>query len=248
MAAGRRWTREEIAKAIVLYCETPFGKIDKRNPSIIALADYVGRTPSSVGLKLANLASLDVSIDRAGMRNASDLDREVWAEFFEDPETFLDMTEPSPPYVLPQPSDLYPPGLSEVLAQDVPVAATSRRGQGFFRNAVLASYNSKCCITSISRPELLNASHIVPWASDKKQRLNPANGLCLNALHDRAFDRGLICLDEDLRLVLSREVRGVSAENFEQLEGDRIRSPERFLPSSEALKAHREMAATKFTF
>jgi putative restriction endonuclease len=30
--------------------------------------------------------------------------------------------------------------------------------------------------------------------------------MCLNALHDRAFDRGLITFDNDLRVVVSPEI------------------------------------------
>src|SRR5207248_3664526 len=71
-----------------------------------------------------------------------------------------------------------------------------RVNQHFFRAAVLAAYDYKCCITGLAVPELLVASHIVPWAKDPKQRMNPRNGLCLNALHDRAFDRGLMFIDE----------------------------------------------------
>jgi putative restriction endonuclease len=45
---------------------------------------------------------------------------------------------------------------------------------------VLAAYDYKRCITGIAISELLLASHIVPWATDPKQRMNPRNGLCLN--------------------------------------------------------------------
>src|SRR5207248_1803837 len=73
-----------------------------------------------------------------------------------------------------------------------------RVNQHFFRATVLAAYDYKCCVTGIAVPELLVASHIVPWATDPKQRMNPRNGLCLNALHDRAFDRGLMFIAEDM--------------------------------------------------
>ena len=67
-----------------------------------------------------------------------------------------------------------------------------RVNQSFFRNTVLASYENKCCITGISIPDFLVASHIIPWSKDEKNRLNPENGLCLNSIHDKAFDKGFI--------------------------------------------------------
>ncbi|SUA24417.1 Uncharacterised protein [Neisseria gonorrhoeae] len=53
----------------------------------------------------------------------------------------------------------------------------------------------------IKQPELLVASHIKPWREDKDNRLNPRNGLCLNALHDKAFDRGLLGIDENFKII-----------------------------------------------
>ena len=50
-------------------------------------------------------------------------------------------------------------------------------------------------------------SHQQFLASDRKQRLNPRNGLCLVRTQDAAFDRHLITLHEDYRLVVSRDIR-----------------------------------------
>jgi len=52
-------------------------------------------------------------------------------------------------------------------------------------------------------PELIVASHIVPWSKDKGNRLSPQNGLALNTLHDKAFDRHLITITEDLKIKIS---------------------------------------------
>lgn len=79
----------------------------------------------------------------------------------------------------------------------------TRISQKCFRNIILGNYHSRCSLTGIAVPDLLIASHIVPWSEDVKNRLNPSNGLCLNALHDKAFDRGLISFDDDCRLLLS---------------------------------------------
>ena len=54
-------------------------------------------------------------------------------------------------------------------------------------------------MTGITNPELLRASHIVPWAecdTDQK-RLDVHNGLLLSALWDAAFDAGLVSFGDD---------------------------------------------------
>ena len=79
----KRWTKNELILALNLYCKLPFGKMHKGNPSIIALASYLGRTPSSVAMKLVNFAALDPSLPRKGLSGTSRLDQEVWDEFFD---------------------------------------------------------------------------------------------------------------------------------------------------------------------
>ena len=56
-------------------------------------------------------------------------------------------------------------------------------------------------------PMFLTASHIKPWAvAAPGERLMSSNGLLLNTLHDRAFDCGLITLDDRYRVVVSSRV------------------------------------------
>lgn len=79
--------------------------------------------------------------------------------------------------------------------------------QDYFRSVLLSNYDGACCLTGIDIPALLTASHIKPWAAaTPSERLMSSNGLLLNALHDRAFDRGLITLDERYRVVVSSRV------------------------------------------
>jgi putative restriction endonuclease len=117
-----------------------------------------------------------------------------------------------------------------------------RVNQAFFRKSVLASYSSRCCITGITIPQLLVASHIVPWSVDRKNRMNPSNGLCLNALHDRAFDAGLITITTDLRLKLSSEIKekdqGNPASMFTPYDNRNIQPPQKFFPALELLEYH----------
>ena len=82
---------------------------------------------------------------------------------------------------------------------DVRRSVKTRVNQDFFRRMVLASYENKCALTDIEAPELLIASHIVPWAENKDVRTAPQNGICLNALHDRAFEEGYLISTMNMR-------------------------------------------------
>lgn len=86
-----------------------------------------------------------------------------------------------------------------------------RVGQNFFRRSVLSAYDVRCCISGLSIPKLLVASHIVPWRVDAANRLNPRNGLCLSMLHDKAFDAGIITITESLTVRVTQ--KNVSKED-----------------------------------
>ncbi len=245
MATTRRpWTREELLVALGLYLRLPFGRLHRGNPEIVQHAALLDRTPSALAMKLTNLASLDESLDRSGLSNASSADREVWAELQADwPATADAIVEATARVGEGTPTD------DEVSAspaggEDVLVERKTRRGQDLFRAAVLSAYQGRCCITGLSDSRLLNASHIVPWRADPANRLNPRNGLCLSALHDRAFDRGLITFDEQLRLCVSPALEETNNPfvhmSFLDLSGNALRLPEKFAPDPAALACHRE--------
>jgi predicted restriction endonuclease len=79
----------------------------------------------------------------------------------------------------------------------------------------------------------------VGWAEDHSVRLNPQNGICLNALHDRAFDRHLISFDEDYRLIIAQDVPSEARKSLERIDSPRLALPSRFLPSQSFLERHR---------
>jgi len=83
----------------------------------------------------------------------------------------------------------------------------SRINQNVFRQIVLANYSGRCAITGIDIPDLLVAGHIVPWSENKRERLNPANGICLSGLYDQAFDKSLIGLNPNYEILLSGELK-----------------------------------------
>ncbi len=237
-----RWTREQLIQTLALYCQLPFGHLDHRKAPVIALAESIHRTPSAVALKLANFASLDpehMSRGIGGMPNTSALDREIWAEFYGKWEALASVVTIDS---IEAPSDA--PPLFRGDSTEAQAWVTQRRGQSFFRNAVMAGYDNRCCITEIASVALLRASHIIPWSHDAARRVDPTNGLCLNALHDAAFDRGLITLDEQFRVVLSERLREQMPRpafdrHFGRYEGQPIHMPERYRPDTACLNHHR---------
>lgn len=245
-----RWTKEQLKLAFHLYCQLPFGKLHSRNPEIIKLAKLIGRTPGAVAMKLVNFASLDPAITstgRTGLGNAGSLDREVWAEFHAGWEKLAVECE-----FLRRNLDAGVPAVDEADELLVPedfagetrkVVTEQRIKQTFFRRAVLSSYRGRCCMSGLSEPRLLIASHIVPWSKDKANRLNPSNGLCLSAIHDCAFDKGLITLTDDFKIVVSKELKRKKepfiTDVLLPLEGRMIEPPERFAPQPEFVAWHR---------
>lgn len=245
-----RWTKEQLKLAFHLYCQLPFGKLHSRNPEIVRLAKLIGRTPGAVAMKLVNFASLDpviTSTGRAGLGNAGSLDREVWGEFHANWEALAVECE-----LLRRDLDADAQPDDEVAEQLIPedysgetrkVVTEQRIKQNFFRRAVLSSYRGRCCMSGLSEPRLLVASHIVPWSKDKANRLNPSNGLCLSAIHDRAFDKGLITLTDDFKIIVSEELRRKKDAFVIQvllpLDGRAIEPPERFAPQPEFIAWHR---------
>lgn len=251
MPAGKNWTREEVILAMNLYTRLNFGQFHGRNPEVIKLAGALERTPGSIALKLSNLASLDsFHQDRgvSGMGNASTMDRAVWTEFQNDWDSMGLLSEEMMQglKVYPKLDDIGNEALfySDSETEKKSIVAV-RTKQQFFRRAVLTGYQSCCCITGNPIPELLTASHILPWSDYKKDRLNPSNGLCLAKTQDTAFDGHLITLDEDCRVVVSKSIKDHFAietvrDNFEKYEGVKITMPERFLPDPQFLEIHRQ--------
>lgn len=137
-------------------------------------------------------------------------------------------------------------GLNKIQGKDVVRSVRVRSNQNVFRKMVLKIYNQTCCITGLNIPEINRASHIIPWAKDASKRLDPRNGLCLSATYDAAFDRNLISLDDDYRIIVSKEIsdhytRESVSEYFMRKEGVKIKLPESYLPHKKYLSEHREI-------
>lgn len=259
MAAGNRWTRDQLLIVLNLYHKLRFGQFDQRQPVIIDLADRIGRTPSAVAMKLSNLASLDPALQLRGiqgLKGASNLDRTVWEEFHTNPAELVPLSQERFDALFTESeneSTEVIPGTGIRRIKRPPSGETEitrptkqRRGQDYFREIVLNNYGNRCAITGLPIRELLIASHILPWSSAEGERLNVRNGICLNRLHDAAFDQGLIAFDDDLRMILSTKIRSylphlAIQSQFEAFEACHISLPDDGqAPSDENIAWHRK--------
>jgi len=241
---GSLWSREELILAFELYCRIPFQKTKANNPFVKELAGLLGRTPASVARKLGNFGAFDPALQRmniSGLTHTSRLDREIWDEFHANWNGLVwEATLLHQRYGQGHRTDdvLRPPkGPSET------VSVTKQRvHQAFFRDAVVSSYETTCCVTGLAISECLIASHIVPWSADERFRTDPTNGLCLSATFDRLFDAGLMTITSDLTIRFSSDVmksrNSVAQDLLCRYHDKPIRKPHRFLPSRERLEWH----------
>lgn len=107
----------------------------------------------------------------------------------------------------------FPVSIQEDIADEMgfDIRTSLRQRDPKFRQMVLRAYNYQCAICGFNMrhdnaPIALEAAHI-RW----KQNHGPCevpNGLALCAIHHKAFDRGSIGLDENMRVIVSDAVNG----------------------------------------
>ena len=243
------WTREQTIIALSVYCKIPFNRASNTNPEIVAAANLIGRSPAAVKMKVGNFGSFDPELRArgiVGLANSSKLDEEIWNEYCNDWERLAYDSE----RIRARLANKTLEEISEVDITSIPAGreretiVKQRINQSFFRTAVLTSYNNRCCITGLSRKELLEASHIVDWSKDIENRLNPSNGLCLNILFHRAYDENLIGITPDYKIVISDRLLDEDNEPayvksfFSHYNNASIHLPDRFLPNRELLDIH----------
>lgn len=251
MKEGQKlWSRDELILAVNLYCKLPFGKLHRSNPDVLKLSVLIGRSPNAVAWKLVNFASLDPSLQARGIKgaeNTSKLDREIWDEFFDNWDDLPFESEK----LLAQYENTTIEKLNQIPENELPREGKTREqlvrvrvNQSFFRSSILASYNNTCCITGIRQPEFLIAGHISPWSVDEKNRLNPQNGIAVNALHDKAFEYGFMTITPDFKILICSELlkskEDYHVEFFQKFHNKDIILPSRFLPDAEFLKYHND--------
>lgn len=248
--ALNNWNREQLIVALNLYWKIPYNKISgSTNSEIIKTASIINRTPAALAYKLLNFTSLDTEkqkLGNKGKKAASLIDKEVWNEYLGKWEKLAFDSSIIISKIQKKPIEdiLYlEPEIKFLEGKDIERIVKTRLNQNDFRQRILASYNEKCCITGISLTPLLVASHIIPWSKNTQERLNPKNGICLNSIHDKAFDKGFITITKDYKVKLSDKIlKKKDDENikkyFLEYDNQQITLPDRFSPSLEFLEYH----------
>lgn len=244
------WTREELILAFNLYLKLPFGKMHKHTPEIIELANLLGRTPSSIGMRLGNFASCDPYHQQrgvGGLKGGMNQVKPIWDEFFHNQEELIFLSEK----ILAEKENTSIENkyqellfdIKDLKGETVKREVKTRVNQSVFREMVLANYATKCAITGIDIPQLLLASHIIPWSKSEEHRLNPENGICLSPLYDKAYDKGLIGVNSNYEIIISTELKKKKetkfySNHFASIENIKIAEPLKYLPRKEFLEFH----------
>ncbi len=248
--ARKNWTKEELILAFNLYLKLPFGKMHRSNPDVIHLANLIGRTPSSVAMRLTNFASIDPFHQArgvSGLPGGAKQCQPIWDEFASYREDLLFESERILAELENQTLEVkYAESLQDIfdLKGETKVRGVKTRvNQNVFRQIILSNYSGKCAISGIDISDFLVASHIVPWSKNEKERLNPENGICLSSLYDKAYDKGYIGISTKHKVLLSKSLADNSGKDFytrffSYLKGSKVQLPERFLPRKEFLEFH----------
>lgn len=201
------WSEIEDMACLYLYLKSGGKQLDDSSIEVKELAKAIGRSPAAVSFKSGNFRFIDPKSDRKGFKHGSATDRRVWNSFSDDidscrevyemlidwPEASEDILQTereinSGNYHIP---DLYGMGKKRVGSIKIKLDAMS-------------NYSERCCVCGIEHPNLLIASHIIPWKDDEFKRADPRNVLLLCALHDKLFDKGLISLSDDYKIIVAR--------------------------------------------
>ncbi len=238
-----KWTRDEEILALYAYCHVPFNKASNSNPWIIKVANLIGRTPAAVKMKIGNFGAFDPQLKAkgiVGLTGTSKLDKEIWNEYYGHWDKLAYDAE----VLIAQKENKSLENLLGLPKGEEAIVTVKRRiNQSFFRDSVLASYNTTCCISGITNKEVLEACHIIAWSEDESLRTDPTNGLCMNALFHKAYDKLLVSITPDYILKICDEFMNTptveaTSSYLKSLHNHKIILPTRFLPNPENLEAH----------
>lgn len=243
------WSYEELVLAFNLYLKLPFGKMHKSNPDIMKLADLLNRTSSSIAMRLVNFANIDPYHQKRGVSGLSGGVKQcqpIWDEFINNrDELFFESEKILARFENQTIENKYSNILYDIntIGEEKNREVKTRVNQNVFRQIILNIYTTECAISGINIPELLNASHIIPWSKNENERLNPSNGICLSKLYDAAFDKGLIGIKTDFSIILSSKLKEHRKDSYFEkqfgfLESCKLKLPERYQPKKEFLEYH----------
>ena len=206
---SKPWTEDEFILTLELYFRIPFGRISKSNPDIIKLAKLIGRTPSSVGMRLCNFAHHDPNLNAGGLSGGGKNCALYWDKYVNNlPQLKIDAALSRIRIIETiNNSSISMQRLKEVdrLVEDM---------YNFkFQDIVLSNYNKRCVITGMAIPSLVTACHIIPSSIDEETNLKADNGICLTILHAKSYVEGLIGIDGNYRLHISPKLKQYAFEN-----------------------------------
>lgn len=248
MAGKDVWTRDQLIMALNVYCKIPFKDVHEWHPVIKKYAPIIGRTPVALKMKVGNFGRFDPELNArgiTGLKHGSKAEEYVWNEFWGNPEKLAYESErlfaEREGKAVEQYAGISTKNLPQGKEREVVVR--QRVNQNFFRQTVLCAYLNQCCITGITNVSLLEACHISDWSNDPANRLNPKNGLCMNPLFHRAYDKFLIAITPDYKIVISEQmISSAKEEKFrnylKELQGRSIIMPEKFSPDIDLLAIH----------
>lgn len=247
MARSNQWTEDEMIVVLDLYFKLTFGRLNKSTPEVIALAKLIGRTNNSVALRLVNYAACDpyiINSGRHGMSSGRNRCMPYWNKYSNNKEALFLKAEEIKAKLSHKSIEQYLSLTPEdFIGREREAIIKQRVNQSSFRTMVLENYENKCAITGIDIPELLVASHIIPWSANEDNRLNPANGICLSPLYDKMFDRGLIGIREDYTIQLSSELmanigKEYYIQHIDSIKDKKLRLPIEHKPDLSFLEYH----------
>lgn len=250
----RLWTRNEFLVVLNLYTKITYGQFNPRNSEVIKIARLLGRTPGAVAYKLVHFSGMDpyhIGRGLKGLANPGNNAIEIYNDFVSN----WDLRYFESESILAQLQNISLEELfQEDLSNQIPTSAVgftreqiirARVNQSSFRKMVLSNFAFKCAVCRINLPGILVASHIVPWAEDDKNRLNPQNGLCLCSLHDKAYDLGYLGIKDDYTIAISPRINDyekfdLTHTYFSQFDKKKILNPQKLSPKPEFLQIHFE--------
>ena len=246
-----RWTREELILALSVYFQLPFGRLNRNTREVKELARLIGRSDNSAALRLVNFAACDPVITRTGrtgMTSGIPVCKPIFDEFVNDKERlFFEAQRLKAELQNQTVEESLNISKLDLMGKERTTVIRQRVNQSVFRTMVLSNYDEHCAITGINIPDLLVAGHIIPWAeSTPQQKLDPENGICLSALYDKAFDKGLITISpDDYTIRLSSALREYETQeyfdkHFGSLSGKQITIPQEHKPNRDYLAYHRD--------
>lgn len=224
--ANRLWTREEFILALDLYFRIPFGQIDKNNPDIIKLADFIGRTASSIGMRLSNYANCDPKLKAVGIKGLEGGQQKCqpyWDEFANERGKLKSAAIESKIKLVESHSKGSDQFYTHISEWDNLV---NEMYDYKFQDIVNKNYQEHCAISGMKTKQFLVGCHIIPSSENEEESMKASNGILLNLLYARAFVEGLIGFDTDYKIYFSSELKqhklGSGYHLFKRYEGEHL--------------------------